>query len=138
MNYIFWDTNLLLDLLARPDYSDSVNKILKIGDRKGIIFCISFLSLANFAYILRKNKKDELYSFLRFLCQNFNVLKNDANDILKALEIDAKDFEDAIQYETAVSGGCDCIITRNKKDFYFSHLPVYTPEELINSDFATT
>ena len=136
MNYIFWDTNLLLDLLARPDYSDSVNKILKIGNRKGIIFCISFLSVANFAYILRKNDKEELYNFLRFICQNFKVLKNDANDILKALEIGAKDFEDAIQYETALAGKCDCIITRNKQDFYFSKLPIFTPEEFINSELA--
>ena len=136
MNYIFWDTNLLLDLLARPDFSDAANKILKIGNRKGIRFCISFLSLANFAYILRKNDKEELYRFLRFLFQNFNVLKNDANDILKALEIGAEDFEDAIQYETALAGKCDCIITRNKQDFYFSKLPIFTPEEFINSEFT--
>ena len=131
MNKIFWDTNLLLDLLARPDYSDSANKILMIGSRKRIIFCISFLSLANFAYILRKNDKEELYSFLTFICRNFNVLKNDANDILKAIKIGAKDFEDAIQYETALTGNCDCIITRNKQDFYFSQIPVFTPEEFI-------
>lgn len=47
------------------------------------------------------------------------------------MEIDAKDFEDALQYETAIGGNCECIITRNKKDFYFSQIPVYTPEEFI-------
>lgn len=47
------------------------------------------------------------------------------------MDIDAKDFEDAIQYETAVEGKCECIITRNKKDFYFSQIPVFTPEEFI-------
>lgn len=133
MNNIFWDTNLILDLLARPEFSNSANIILQKGKERGITICISFLSLANFAYILRKNNKDELFEFLRFLCKNFKVLKNDSDDILRALEIDAKDFEDAIQYETAIVGNCECIITRNKKDFNFSQIPVFTPEEFIIS-----
>lgn len=131
MNNIFWDTNLLLDLLVRPEFSNLANIIIQRGKERGITICISFLSLANFAYILRKNNRDELFGFLRFLCKNFKVLKNDSDNILKAMDIDAIDFEDAIQYETALEGNCECIITRNKKDFYFSQIPVYTPEEFI-------
>lgn len=133
MNNIFWDTNLILDLLARPDFSNSANTILQNGKERGITNCISFLSLANFAYILRKSKKEDLYKLLKFLCLNFNVLANDEKDILNAISYEANDFEDAIQYETARRGHCDCIITRNKKDFSFSHLPIFTPEEYIST-----
>ena len=120
----------------RPNFSNLANIIMQRGKERGITICISFLSVANFAYILRKNDKKELYRFIRFICQNFKVLKNDSNDILKAMDIDARDFEDAIQYETALDGKCDCIITRNKKDFYFSQIPVFTPEEFLNLSLA--
>lgn len=51
-----------------------------------------------------------------------------------AIRLRAKDFEDALQYYTAKENGVDCIITRNKKDFYFSDFPVYTPEEFLSED----
>ena len=41
------------------------------------------------------------------------------------------DFEDAIQYFTALENGCEVIITRNKKDFRNVLLPVMTADEFI-------
>ena len=40
--------------------------------------------------------------------------------------------EDATQNATALRAEGDCIVTRNKKDFTDSSLPVYTPAELLN------
>ena len=40
--------------------------------------------------------------------------------------------EDATQNATALRAEGDCIVTRNKKDFTNSSLPVYTPAELLN------
>lgn len=42
------------------------------------------------------------------------------------------DFEDAMQYYSAIRENADCIITRNKKDFIESQIPVYEPDEFIN------
>ena len=41
-----------------------------------------------------------------------------------------KDYEDATQNQTALLSNADCIVTRNKKDFSLSSLPVYTANEL--------
>lgn len=131
MKSVFLDTNILLDLLTRPQFSAEVKSILEKGDYHNIEYCISFLSMANFAYIIRKNNMNEIYAFLNFLCDEFKVLKNDVENIRRAMNWRAKDLEDAIQYETAIDGECDCIITRNKKDFDFSQIPVYTPEEFL-------
>lgn len=53
----------------------------------------------------------------------------------KVLELasvsDFKDFEDAIQYHTALENGMDIIITRNKKDFKNSKLPIMTAKEYL-------
>lgn len=48
------------------------------------------------------------------------------------LSSDWKDYEDATQNATALRADGDCIVTRNKKDFTNSSLPVYTPAELLN------
>jgi hypothetical protein len=42
-----------------------------------------------------------------------------------------KDFEDAIQYYTAIENDMDLILTRNKKDFKNSILPVLTAREYL-------
>jgi cell fate (sporulation/competence/biofilm development) regulator YmcA (YheA/YmcA/DUF963 family) len=49
-----------------------------------------------------------------------------------ALVSDFKDFEDAIKYHTALENGVDIIITRNKKDFKNSKLPIMTAREYLN------
>ena len=46
-----------------------------------------------------------------------------------ALKLKSRDFEDALQYFSAKEAGADCIITRNKKDFYFSDIFVLEPIE---------
>ena len=50
---------------------------------------------------------------------------------METLSSDWKDYEDATQNATALKAEADCIVTRNKKDFSESFLPVYTPAELL-------
>jgi predicted nucleic acid-binding protein len=59
------------------------------------------------------------------------VLNVDGLIIRKALESEFKDFEDAVQYYTAIENNMDCIITRNVDDYKKSIIPVYTPTELL-------
>ena len=48
-----------------------------------------------------------------------------------ALSCEWNDYEDATQYKSAVSVEADCIVTRNKKDYQLSNIPVYTPQEFL-------
>ena len=50
-----------------------------------------------------------------------------------ALNSDFNDFEDAIQYYTAIENNQEIIITRNQPDYKASRLPVMTASEFINS-----
>lgn len=43
-----------------------------------------------------------------------------------------KDFEDAMQYHTAMADNADCIVTRNKKDFTGTEIPVMEPQEFLD------
>ena len=42
------------------------------------------------------------------------------------------DYEDGLQYLCAMNSKSDIIITRNKKDFKLSNIPVYTPQEFLD------
>lgn len=53
------------------------------------------------------------------------------NDVLTAYQRKAKDFEDCLVATCAKSIRCDCIVTRNKKDFEAFDIPLLTPSELL-------
>ena len=53
--------------------------------------------------------------------------------IEKGLNSNFSDFEDAIQYFSALKANCNIIVTRNIKDFKESQLLVMTPDEFLAS-----
>ena len=65
---------------------------------------------------------------LWWICELANV---DRDVVEQALSSGFTDFEDAMQYFSAKKWGADIIITRNKKDFQKSQLPVYEPMEYL-------
>ena len=133
MKRAFVDTNFIVDLVARPEYSSMAKELLTKGREKRIKFSLCFLSLANYASIDRKQEPEKLHENLRMLCTVFEILPNNKKNIVYSINLNPKDFEDAIQYSAALNGKCDCIITRNKKDFIeFSQIPVLTPSEFLD------
>lgn len=131
MKKLFLDTNFLADYLLRPEYKPLCQEFLAEGRRRKIRFYVSFLSVANFAYIARKLPANMLYGYLKVIVELFNVVENNVKQLTKALTLNASDFEDALQYRCAKDAGCDCIITRNQKDFAFSDIPVLSASEYL-------
>jgi hypothetical protein len=43
-----------------------------------------------------------------------------------------EDFEDAMQYYSALREQADVIITRNKDDYAAAQIPVYEPQEFLD------
>ena len=62
------------------------------------------------------------------------VLSTDRDVIIKALNSNFKDFEDALQnYSAELNGKIDLIVTRNIKDFKYSTLGVMTPDNYLKT-----
>lgn len=133
MKRIFLDTNFLIDFTTRAEFAPVCTEVLTKGKTKKMKFFISFLTLANYAYVNRKLDKEKVWSDLTLFCNIFTVISNVKDNVLQAIQLQAKDFEDALQYQTALSGSCDCIITRNTKDFPFSSIPVLTPLDFLKT-----
>ncbi len=56
----------------------------------------------------------------------------DADVILMRGSSKFDDFKDSVQHFAALRNQCDCIVTRNFKDYLHSKLPAYSPIELIS------
>jgi len=135
MKNLFLDTNIVLDLLAyrMPFYTEAA-KLFSLADKKKLKLSISSLCLADANYILSKqNPEMEARKILRKFKVLVNVLPLDDKITDLALNSDFKDFEDAIQYFTAIENDQDLIITRNQPDFKESKIPIMTAGEFIKS-----
>jgi predicted nucleic acid-binding protein len=132
---LFLDTNIILDLLAcRMPYYTEAAELFSLADKKEIKLAISSLCLADIHYILSKqNPEMEVRKILRKFKVLVNVLSLDDKITDLALNSEFRDFEDAIQYFTAIENDQELIITRNHTDFKESKIPVMTAGEFIKS-----
>jgi len=132
---LFLDTNVILDLLGeREPFYDAVAKILTLADRDKIDLVVSALSYSTVFYVLSKFEEKRA---VKMKLGKFKVIADtsDLTDkiIEKGLTSNFTDFEDALQYHSALAEECNIIITRNAKDFKKSELPVFTPLEFLKS-----
>jgi predicted nucleic acid-binding protein len=134
MSKVFIDTNVVLDLLAKhKPYPTQSLQLFSLADKKELDLVISTLSIVNVHYILSERMK---IKDSRSILGKFKVLVNsyELNDKIIDLalnDFDFKDFEDGLQYYTALESQCDLIVTRNVRDFKESAIPVLSPREYL-------
>lgn len=133
MKKLLVDTNIIIDLLAqREKFYEPAAKLFSLADQEKVELYVSSLSFANTHYILnRKLIESKVREILRKLKVLVKVISFDSKVLDMALNSDFKDFEDAIQYYSAIESDIDIIITRNLKDFKKSELPVMTGQQFI-------
>lgn len=131
MTRVFVDTNVLLDvLLRREPFVLQSAAVLELGSNGEVALYTSALSLVNCLYVGRKVVGyDEILGAVRKLREFVRVSPMGAKEVDAALGGDAADAEDVMQYRSALAAGCKVLVTRNKKDFSFAKIPIYTPEE---------
>ena len=78
-------------------------------------------------------KKHNVRKILRKFKVLIEILSVDDKIIELALESDFKDFEDAIQYYTAIENNISIIVTRNLKDFKPAKITVLTAKQYVKS-----
>lgn len=135
MQKLFLDVNIVVDFLGeREHFYKSAAKLLTLADRKKIKIFTSPTSISTTYYLLTKyeNAKIGLEKIRRFklLC---SIAVMDDEVIDKAINSDFKDFEDAMQYYSAIASNCDLIITRNEKDFKNALIPVMNAESYLQT-----
>lgn len=129
MKRLFLDTNIVIDALLRTgELRDAALRILSLSEKgQAEVFC-SALSLATASYFMEKAKMEhgEIVERFSIFCEYCTPTRVDADIVRQALDSAFTDFEDALQYFSALTEDAEVIITRNGKDFTASRLPVMT------------
>lgn len=129
---IFIDNDIILDiLLERTEYAYSA-KVLEYIEKGVVRGFTSPIIFTNTFYIVSKAKdKKNAWDALRKLRILFRITRLNEKTIDKALASGFTDFEDAIQYYSALEAKLDYLVTRNKNDYRGKEVKIVSPKEII-------
>ena len=131
---IFLDTNVFLDcLLAREPGWQAAAKILNMAAKNEVSAFTSSVSFCNMAYILNKLEKARIVeNDLQFLLDIVQIVPNTAQMLGQALIEPLPDYEDSVQYVSALKVECNYLITANKKHFLHCKILVMSAAEFVS------
>lgn len=131
---VFVDTNILVDFVCgRMPFAEDAKRLFAHACIGEFEILTSALSYINAMYIGHKYEHDEVKSYLLQLSEYIGVVDLQGKVVVDMLSTDWKDYEDAAQNQSALLAGANCIVTRNKKDFKDSSLPIYTISEFFEA-----
>lgn len=133
MKSVLCDINFFLDIfLKREPFYGPAARVFAMIEEKKIRGNMCALSFPTLYYLLSKEMNQaRALRILEKLRIVFHVAAVDEKVIDLSLASNFRDFEDAIQYYSAVHSKAECLITRNKGDFRVEDLPILTPEEFL-------
>ena len=124
---LFLDANVLISVLNKeyPLFTLS-SRILSLADTKRFEVYTSPICLAIAFYFAENKYKSKLAKEkIEILCGHIEIAEATASSVKKCLgNPKVNDFEDGLEYYAAVESKCDCIITENESDFYFSDIEI--------------
>ena len=114
---VFLDTNIIMDFCARRlPFFENASLIIDMGYRKELVL----------AY-----PQDLVMQKLANLAKICTVSPIDEEVILTGIRMKAKDFENSVQYLSALRCGAEVIITRDAEGFKEFPIPSQTPDEFL-------
>ena len=133
---LFVDANILIATLNKeyPLFTWS-SRLMSLQGKENISLFTSPLCLAiAFYFSSKKCGEKKAREKIEMLLRHIGVTSMDETTTGQAIE-DRRihDFEDGMEYYSAIQHKCDCIITENQRDFYFSELEVVGCEEFLKN-----
>ena len=133
---IFIDANVLVATLNKeyPLFTWS-SRILSLQGKQNISLFTSPLCLAIAFYFSSKKSGEKMArKKIEMLLEHIGITSIDEKTTSQAIKNKlVHDFEDGMEYYSAIQHNCDCIITENQKDFYFSEIEVIGCEAFLTN-----
>jgi predicted nucleic acid-binding protein len=133
MKRVFWDANVLLDLIdhEREHHAAAVELLALMGKRHGQCLC-SWGTLSVIDYVGgKKFGSDDIWDVLREIVREFIIPATGSEAAQAAFQYLSGDYEDTMQIAAAMVGKADCIVTRDQRGFANCPIPVFSATECL-------
>ncbi len=132
---IFLDANVIVSVLNNEiplfTYSSRILSLPSYNSRFKIFTSPLCLAIA-FYFSEKKCGTKRSLEKINILLNHINIVNTGEKEVLlSSSNKKILDFEDGMQYYSAVNGGCNCIITEDLEDFHFAEIPVYSSRDFI-------
>lgn len=132
---VFLDANILVTVLNKeyPVFT-SAARILSLADNSRFRLYTSPLCLAIAFYFSGKKSGIEMANRkISLLASRIAISKTDEITVKQTItNKKINDFEDGLEYYSALDSGCKVIITEDAGDFYFSEIEVINCDNFLN------
>jgi predicted nucleic acid-binding protein len=127
---LFVDSDVVIDFFTdRELHVNPASELFELNEQGDVKLYLSAVSINNIYYIVRRflgHKKT--LDVVETLTEMTEIVGTTKKEIIQALKNRFTDYEDSIQYSSALTiKGLDAIITRNIKDYRTSSIAVMTP-----------
>jgi predicted nucleic acid-binding protein len=132
---IFIDTNVLLDVLAKraPFYGHAA-RIWTLAELGKVEALVSAISFNNVYYVVRRSSNcNSAEQALQLMRNVFVPVPLSVQILNQAIDAEFKDFEDAIQFHSAIHANAACLVTRDIDHFPDTDIPINTPAGFLAS-----
>ncbi len=131
---VFLDANILITVLCNeyPLFTYCA-RVLSLADNSKFQIYTSPLCLAiAFYFTEKKNGTALAKKKIVLLSEKLKITSIDEITVKKAATNKSiEDFEDGLQYFSALQAKCKYIVTEDQNDFYFSDIPVLSAEQFL-------
>lgn len=131
---VFVDANILISVLNKeyPLFTNT-SRILSLADNRKFTVYTSPVCLAIAFYFAEKKSGTQLAKDkIKLLASKLAIADLGKKEVLQALENKkVNDFEDGMQYYSALANKCEAIITQDTEDYYYSSIEVLDAEEFL-------
>ena len=129
------DTCVVIDALQnREPFCADARRVFLAAANRRVEGSITAKAVTDIYYLMHRCTHDDAQSrrALSAIFALFDVLDTAGMDCRRAISSEISDYEDAVMVESAIRAEADCIVTRNKRDYEKSLVPVYSPAEFLD------
>ncbi|MBY0426744.1 MAG: PIN domain-containing protein [Cytophagales bacterium] len=131
---IFLDANILVSVLNKeyPLFTHSARVLSLIENKKFELYTSPLCLAIAFYFASKKSGEKIAKGKISLLAQKIKISLCDQSAVLKTIENkQIHDFEDGLEYYSALGSACTCIVSEDKDDFYFSEIKVLGCQEFL-------
>lgn len=132
---LFIDANLIVSVFNKeyPLFVHSSRIFNLVDFQKYELYTSPVCLSIAFYFSEKKSGSSVARSKLELFCQKIKVTQIGPNEVKKTFSNKRiHDFEDGLEYYSALNAGCKVLITEDIGDFYFSEIEVLNSESFLN------